>query len=46
MARVVLVACQVQGEGAPQSIVGALRLLERFIDEERAAGLGPTTHRP
>ena len=38
MARVVLVACQVQGEGAPQSIVGAFRRLERFIDEERAAG--------
>jgi exodeoxyribonuclease VII large subunit len=38
LARVVLVACQVQGEGAPQSIVGALRRLERFIEEERAAG--------
>ena len=38
MARVVLVACQVQGDGAPQSIVGAFRRLERFIDEERAAG--------
>jgi exodeoxyribonuclease VII large subunit len=38
MARVVLVACQVQGEGAPQSIVGAFRRLERFIEEERAAG--------
>ena len=38
MARVVLVACQVQGEGAPQSIVGAFRRLERYIEEERAAG--------
>ena len=38
MARVVLVACQVQGDGAPQSIVGAFRRLERFIEEERAAG--------
>jgi exodeoxyribonuclease VII large subunit len=31
--RVVLVACQVQGEGAPQSIVAAFRRLERFIAE-------------
>jgi exodeoxyribonuclease VII large subunit len=38
MARVVLVACQVQGEGAPQSIVGAFRRLERYIEEERVAG--------
>jgi exodeoxyribonuclease VII large subunit len=38
MARVVLVACQVQGDGAPQSIVGAFRRLERFIEEEWAAG--------
>ncbi len=38
MARVVLVACQVQGEGAPQSIVGALRRLEQYIENERAAG--------
>jgi exodeoxyribonuclease VII large subunit len=33
LVRVVLVACQVQGEGAPQSIVGAFRRLERFIAE-------------
>ena len=45
MARVVLVACQVQGDGAPASIVGALRRLERWIDAERerraAARRGP-----
>ena len=33
LARVVLVACQVQGEGAPASIVAALRRLERWIGE-------------
>jgi exodeoxyribonuclease VII large subunit len=33
LARVLLVACQVQGEGAPASIVAALRRLERWIDE-------------
>lgn len=38
LARVVLVACQVQGEGAPASIVGAFRRLERWIEEGRAAG--------
>jgi exodeoxyribonuclease VII large subunit len=36
LVRVVLVACQVQGEGAPASIVGALRRLERFIAESQA----------
>ena len=43
LARVVLVACQVQGDGAPASIVGALRRLERWIERERAATGGPTT---
>jgi exodeoxyribonuclease VII large subunit len=38
LARVVLVACQVQGEGAPARIVGALRRLERYLEEERASG--------
>jgi exodeoxyribonuclease VII large subunit len=38
MARVVLVACQVQGDGAPASIVTAFRRLERWIDELAAAG--------
>ena len=38
LARVLLVACQVQGDGAPQSIVGALRRLERWIDEAAGAG--------
>jgi exodeoxyribonuclease VII large subunit len=38
LVRVVLVACQVQGEGAPASIVGALRRLERLIAEGQAAG--------
>jgi len=33
LARVVLVACQVQGDGAPASIVAALRRLERWIDQ-------------
>ncbi len=33
MARVVLVACKVQGDGAPESIVRALRRLERWIEE-------------
>jgi exodeoxyribonuclease VII large subunit len=39
LARVLLVACQVQGDGAPASIVGALRRLERWIDEAAARGL-------
>ena len=38
LARVVLVACQVQGDGAPASIVAALRRLERWIGEAAAAG--------
>ena len=38
LARVVLVACQVQGEGSPQSIVGAFRRLERHIEELRHEG--------
>jgi len=38
LARVVLVACQVQGESAPGSIVGAFRRLERHVAELAAAG--------
>jgi exodeoxyribonuclease VII large subunit len=38
LVRVVLVACQVQGDGAPASIVGALRRLERLIAEGQAEG--------
>jgi exodeoxyribonuclease VII large subunit len=38
LARVILVACQVQGEGAPASIVNAFGRLDRFIAQERAAG--------
>src|SRR2546423_7351892 len=38
LARVVLVACRVQGDGAPASIVTALRRLDRYIEECRAAG--------
>ena len=37
LARVVLVACQVQGDGAPSSIVAALRRVERWIAEAAAA---------
>ena len=40
LVRVVLVACQVQGEGAPASIVSAFRRLERWISELDAAGTG------
>ncbi len=40
MARVVLVACQVQGEGAPASIVSAFRRLERWIDDLASTDLG------
>ena len=40
LVRVVLVACQVQGDAAPASIVAAFRRLERYLDEERAAGRG------
>jgi exodeoxyribonuclease VII large subunit len=38
LARVVLVACHVQGEGAPATIVTAFRRLERYMDECHAAG--------
>ncbi len=38
VARVLLVACQVQGDGAPASIVTALRRLERWIEEAARAG--------
>ena len=38
LARVLLVACQVQGEAAPASIVGALRRLERWIEEAERDG--------
>jgi len=40
LARVVLVACQVQGEGAPASVVTAFRRLERWIAELDGAGHG------
>jgi exodeoxyribonuclease VII large subunit len=40
MARVVLVACKVQGDGAPASVVTAFRRLERWIGELEAAGTG------
>jgi exodeoxyribonuclease VII large subunit len=39
MARVVLVACKVQGEGSVLSIVGAFRRLERHVEELRHQGL-------
>jgi exodeoxyribonuclease VII large subunit len=38
LARVVLVACKVQGEEAPASIVTAFRRLERWIDDCRRDG--------
>ena len=38
VARVVLVGCQVQGDGAPASIVAALRRLERWMGEAEASG--------
>jgi exodeoxyribonuclease VII large subunit len=38
MTRVVLVACQVQGDAAPASIVTAFRRLERWIGELEADG--------
>ena len=38
LVRVVLVACQVQGDGAAESIVRALRRLERYVDALAAAG--------
>ena len=37
LVRVVLVACQVQGEGAPASIVAGLRRVERWIAEASEA---------
>jgi exodeoxyribonuclease VII large subunit len=42
LATVLLVACRVQGDGAPESIVGAFRRLERWIDQERQAGRAVT----
>ncbi len=38
LSRVLLVACQVQGDGAPASIVGALRRLERWIEAAEGEG--------
>jgi exodeoxyribonuclease VII large subunit len=38
LARVLLVACQVQGEGAPESIVRALRRVERHVAQLAEAG--------
>ena len=38
LVRVVLVACQVQGDAAPESIVRALRRLERYVEMLTAAG--------
>jgi exodeoxyribonuclease VII large subunit len=38
LATVILVACRVQGDGAPESIVGGFRRLERWIEHERRAG--------
>ncbi len=38
LAQVVLVACQVQGDEAPASIVSAFRRLERWMDQCRSEG--------
>lgn len=38
LTQVVLVACQVQGEDAPASIVSAFRRLERWIEQSRREG--------
>src|SRR4051812_23436022 len=38
LARVVVAACQVQGDGAPQSIVAALRRLGRWTDSTTGRG--------
>jgi exodeoxyribonuclease VII large subunit len=38
LTKVVLVACQVQGEGAPASIVAAFRRLERWVEVTTAGG--------
>ncbi len=46
LARVVLVACRVQGDDAPASIVGAFRRLERFIAETRADGEPAASNAP
>jgi exodeoxyribonuclease VII large subunit len=40
LARVVLVPCQVQGDGAPASIAGALSRLDDYVSAEKAAGRG------
>jgi exodeoxyribonuclease VII large subunit len=40
LTRVVLVACQVQGDGAPESIVRALRRIERYVAVLAEAGRG------
>ena len=39
MTRVILVACKVQGEDAPESIVGAFRRLERWVAGHRSSGV-------
>ena len=38
LSELLLVACQVQGEGSAQSIVGAFQRLERYVEELRHAG--------
>ena len=38
MTRVILVACKVQGDDAPESIVAAFRRLERWLASTRGAG--------
>ncbi len=38
LTQVILVACKVQGEDAPESIVSAFRRLERWLASSRAAG--------
>jgi len=38
LTQVILVACKVQGEDAPESIVAAFRRLERWLASSRAAG--------
>ncbi len=38
ISRVVLVAAQVQGDGAPASLLAALRKVERYAEERAAAG--------
>jgi exodeoxyribonuclease VII large subunit len=40
LTEVVLVACQVQGDEAPASIVSAFRRLERWIEQRRTEGRG------